>query len=169
MEKIIDLPFIAKKIAEWFPELDGRAIAIMDDDISEDAKEITLPLAMVSMNGVTPLQPVDIRQHDNLTLIEDISVEFWFKPERYPTKSGGKSPFWSYRDYLGVLSVLLHRFNDDPDFECFAIEFVSLNNGATEAAVMFELRFRLSRVWNLGDNYDKNDGKPITLTVDFGC
>lgn len=169
MEKIINLPFIANKISEWFTDLEGRSIAIMDDDITEDAKGIKLPLAMVSLNGVTPVSPVDIRQNDKVALTEEIVLEFWFNPDRYKNKDGGQSPFWSYRDYQGILIELISNFNADEDFECFEIEFVSLNNGATAAAVMFEFRFRFSRVWNLSDNYDKNDGEPISLTVNFGC
>lgn len=92
------LPELAKKAAEWFPEFNGRSLAVSEMDMDRDIKP-TLPIILVSLlkEGATHHPKT---QHVQIEQV--IILEFWVPPSRYKTESGGESPFWAYYDFESV-------------------------------------------------------------------
>lgn len=88
------LPLVAALIAESFPELNGRALAVTEAVITP-ANLPTLPLVIVA--------PLTQTFSDNggyrLPTQEEFMLEFWLKPEREQTATGGETPFWTYYEY----------------------------------------------------------------------
>lgn len=174
MEDRITLPYIAAKVATWFPELEGRAVAVMDDDITATTAP-TLPMAMVMLNNIATVGAGDIQTVAKLDLIQDIAIEFWFSPDRYK-KIDRKtdSPFWAYRDFYSLMDRLIVGMRDDFS-DLGSIEFVSMEPGTTELAVMFEFRFRITSAWCEPENCDIKNPDSIVITAcvlpfnDCGC
>lgn len=175
MEDIrITLPYIGQKVDEWFPELEGRSVAVMDDDITSTSAP-SLPMAMIMLNNISTVGAIDIQTGQELKLIQDVSIEFWFKPTRYKKEDGeSDSPFWAWRDFYPILDRLTAGFiNDFPDTA--SIEFVSMEPGTTELAVMFEFRFRITSTWCPPENCDIKNPDSIVITAcvlpfnDCGC
>jgi hypothetical protein len=104
------LPQLADAIAEWFPELGGRALAVSEVTITKQNVP-TLPLAMVAFARGTGDQSTT--SHQPIFNMEDaFVVEFWLEPARYKNRSGGETPFWSYYDYEAIRDTLLQNLAD---------------------------------------------------------
>src|SRR5262245_5007368 len=117
MEEVImplSMPEIAAEVAKLFPELEGRAIAAMDYEISEEHVP-TWPLAVVVAGAVGVGSNNWRNGSGNMEIYDDFQIEFWLKPERYKTKDGGESPFWAYYDYPSMLNRLLAGLLDVAD------------------------------------------------------
>src|SRR5262245_60340890 len=99
------LPSLAKDIATWFPELEGRSIAVSDAKISRQNMP-TLPLVMVSfaheLVGATATASVNLSQRGEFEVIDEFVVEFWLKPSRIVKDNSVETPFWSFYDYEAI-------------------------------------------------------------------
>lgn len=101
------LPALAEAIAEWFPELGGRSLAVSEVTVSKENIP-TLPLVMVAYVRGTGDQTTNTQQ--SIFNMEDaFVVEFWLEPARYKKKDGGETPFWSYYDYEAIRDTLLEN------------------------------------------------------------
>jgi hypothetical protein len=89
------LPALAKAIAVWFPELQGRSLPVSDYHITRENVP-TLPLVMLYLDreigncsvGTNRIEPE-----------EQFMVEFRFAPMRYLTSTNSETPFWAFYDY----------------------------------------------------------------------
>lgn len=154
------LPAVAKEIALWFPELDGRALAVVSPDIITKENIPTLPLAMVGFARSTSNAP--LRSHVEEISIEDLFVvEFWLKTERYKNAKG-ETPFWSYYPYEWIRDTLLTNFARQqglwPGGE--RVAYRSLLVGADPFAVTLTFGFASIRQW-CPDR--KDPGQPFTI------
>lgn len=104
------LPELAKHIALWFPELDGRAIAVADAKITRQNMP-TLPLVMLcfanELPGAAQTSAINISQRSQFELVDEFVIEFWLQPNRYVKEDNVESPFWSYYDYEAIRNRLL--------------------------------------------------------------
>jgi hypothetical protein len=98
------LPALAEQLAEWFPELNGRALAVSEVSITKDNVP-TLPLAMAafirSTANPSPSNP------EMFEVVDTFIVDFWLEPARYKKANGTETPFWSYYDYEAIRNKLL--------------------------------------------------------------
>lgn len=99
------IPNLVQQIAQWFPDLQGRCIAVSDAEITKENMPTQLPLAIVGLQKIMFTPTAKTGRKPEIT--EDILVQFWMKPERYKKKGGTESPFWSYYDYDKILDRLV--------------------------------------------------------------
>lgn len=99
------LPALAAAVAEWFPDLGGRSIAVSEAEITKDNVP-TLPLAMVALvheeNGQRTTQ-----SNIDPELTETIALQFWIAPARYKRADNSESPFWAFYDYETLRDKLM--------------------------------------------------------------
>jgi hypothetical protein len=98
------LPTLAEAVAEWFPELGGRSLAVSEVTINKQNIP-TLPLAMVAFARGTGEGTKNNRYVFDMA--DAFVIEFWLQPERYKKKDGSTTPFWSYYDYEAIRDTLL--------------------------------------------------------------
>ncbi|MEY9493748.1 hypothetical protein [Bradyrhizobium elkanii] len=99
------LPALANAIAEWFPLLKGRSIAVADATITRENVP-TLPLVAVVFISSTGDQ-LRRSYSEQFKIIDEFAVQFWMKPERYTDAHGNETPFWSYYPYEYIRDKLL--------------------------------------------------------------
>lgn len=139
------LPALADAIAEWFPELGGRALAVSEVTVNKENIP-TLPLAMVAFVRGTGDQSTGSRQ--TIFNLEDaFIIEFWLEPARYKKKDGSQTPFWSYYDYEAIRDTLLENMSrwEAPHGERPA--YRGLNIEADELAVTLTFAFVAAMRW----------------------
>lgn len=98
------LPALAEAIAEWFPELGGRALAVSEVTVTKENIP-TLPLVMVAFARSMSEPPYSPAR--TFEIYDTFVVEFWLEPARYKKANGSETPFWSYYDYEAVRDTLL--------------------------------------------------------------
>lgn len=160
------LPALAAAIATWFPELEGRSVAVSEADITKENIP-TLPLVMVAFAKGVSEQPANSAQF-SIIMADQIIIEFWMEPSRYKKANGSETPFWSYYDYEAIRNVLLSNVInwEGPNHERFA--YRALNIDATPLAVVLTFTFAVTFKWCVDDAVVERclpstdiDGKPI--------
>lgn len=138
------LPTLAEALAEWFPELGGRALAVSEVTVSKENIP-TLPLAMVAFVRGTGDQTSSNRYIFNME--DAFVIEFWLEPARYKKKDGSMTPFWSYYDYEAIRDNLLAHLAawDYPGSE--RIVYRGLNIEADALAVTLTFAFVANFRW----------------------
>lgn len=91
------LPALAAAIAEWFPEFNGRALAVSEIDEITKQNLPTLPLAVVALIRETSKHAY--QSNGRIEMIEEFIIEMNFDPNKYQLEDGSESPFWSYYNY----------------------------------------------------------------------
>lgn len=154
------LPALAEEIKLWFPELEGRALAVSEAEITKENVP-TLPLVMVAFARSVSSQPANSAQF-SIQMSDQIVVEFWMEPSRYKRQNGTETPFWSYYDYEAIRNVLLsHMVNwEGPAGERFAYREMRIE--ATPLAVVLTFMFLATFKWCADDTTEPPDGEPIT-------
>jgi hypothetical protein len=104
-EKQRFLPALAEQLALWFPELNGRALAVSEVSITKDNVP-TLPLAMAAFIRSTA-DPPRVSNTDIFEITDTFIVDFWLEPARYKKTNGTETPFWSYYDYEAIRDTLI--------------------------------------------------------------
>lgn len=103
------LPALANAIADWFPQLEGRSLAVSEVEITKENLP-TLPLAMVAFikgEGAPPSRS----RNEMFDLTDTFVVEFWMKPEKYQRADGSETPFWTYYPYDSIRDTLLKNLS----------------------------------------------------------
>jgi hypothetical protein len=101
------LPALAEAIAEWFPELEGRSLAVSEAAITKENVP-KLPLVMTAFVR-SEANPTTKSRAEMYDVTEALVVEFWLEPARYKKANGSETPFWSYYDYEAIMETLLAR------------------------------------------------------------
>lgn len=155
------IPSLAKAIAEWFPELEGRSIAVSEVEPFSDKTNVpTLPLAVVALvteNNSTPSSNGATR----ITIEDDILVQFIFKPVKYNREGGAETPFFAFYDYEAIRDKLLAGLKNWRTPRQGSIGFRSLDVESDEFAVYIAIRLRTSENWCKPDA----DTKPCDMLV----
>ena len=131
------LPTLAAKIAEWFPELNGRAIAVSEAEITKENIP-GLPLVMVAFAKSVSEHPTNAA-HYSIQMTDTIVVEFWMEPSRYKRQNGSETPFWSYYDYESIRNILLSNIInwDGPNNERFGYRSMTIEADALAVVLTF--------------------------------
>lgn len=169
------LPTVARCVAEWFPSLKGRAVALTEADINASNRP-TLPFALVAPNRTdTVAAQADSRvTGTTIGMQDDFIIELWYPVERFTINSDKandpsiEKPFWAYYPYEKIRDYLItkmYRESAQPGRESWGISFVSLDIDADPQAVVLTFRFMRSYKWcPLADVDDEPE--PITLTFE---
>jgi len=133
------LPALAEAIKEWFPELEGRALAVSDMTITKENTP-TLPLVLTAFVRSTANPP--LRNHYEQFPIDDVFiVEFWMKPVRQKRADGSETPFWTYYPYEYVRDKLLTHLVEWTPPNKERIAYRALNVMADHFAVVLSFQF----------------------------
>lgn len=149
----------AAAIAEWFPELGGRAFAVSEVDPFDNKTNIpTLPVAVVALVRETYNHNWRGRTTE-FDFITNFVVEFMLPPSRIQRANGSETPFWSFYDYKKIRDGLLSNF---PKWEHGGgIEFVSMDQEADPLAVYISFSFNRHARWCADP---EEDPKPVPVT-----
>lgn len=140
------LPALAAEIAEWFPELGGRALAVSNVEVTK-ANVPTLPLVMVAFARSESNQPARSSTNE-FTVVDFIVVEFWLEPEQYRRMDGSATPFWSYYPYEEIRDRLLSHtayWHGPQDKHILAYRALGIN--ADQFAVTLTFTFEVRMQW----------------------
>lgn len=146
---------VAADIAAWFPELNGRSLAVSDAQITKQNLP-NLPLVMVAFANEAPgyvnpsrqtASPVNLSQTDTINLRDDFVVEYWLKPVRYVRADNTESPFWNYFDYQAIRDRLLSGFIGYRGPLGERIWYAGLNVVSDEYATVLTFTFQAQFTW----------------------
>jgi len=153
------LPALAEQLALWFPELNGRALAVSEVSITKDNVP-TLPLALVAFTRSTADPPAR-SNHEMFEIGDAFIVDFWLEPARYKKVNGTETPFWSYYDYEAIRDTLLANIArwDAPGGELIAYRGLTIE--AEQLAVTLTFTFAATFRWCAPKRTDR--GEPFTI------
>lgn len=136
------LPALADEIKKWFQDLNGRAIAVSDYDITK-LNVPTLPLVAVALKRSVGDQATQNYQ-PTFRLTEEVLIQFWLEPMRFKRKDGSEAPFWTWYDYESVRETLISNLSrwDAPHGAHFAYRKTDI--AADELAVTLTFTFLAS-------------------------
>lgn len=132
------IPALALAVAEWFPELKGRALPVSEAKITRENMP-KLPLCMVSL-----LREMGnhIVQTGRIEPQEFIVVEFWFEPTRYTNGKGGETPFWAFYDYDLLRDRLVTQLKNWISPRGDRLEYFSLEIDSDQYATVITFNLR---------------------------
>lgn len=152
------LPALANAIADWFPLLRGRSIAVADATITRENVP-TLPLVAVVFVASVGEQ-LRRSQSSQFKVTDSFAVQFWMKPERYTDSHGNETPFWSYYPYEYIRDKLLSNLVRWPTPNGEHIAYLGMNVQADAMAVTLTFHFAATFDWCADDN---ETGEPFTI------
>lgn len=153
-----NVPAIAKLLRARFPELEQRAFAIMEADLTKENMP-NLPLAFVALLGLAAEnQSNDVKTP--LDLLETICIEFWFEPKTYKLMNGGVSPFYAYQPYDKIMERLFAALNGFFTPVKKGVRFISMSTSSDEFALM--ISFKVSIKWRWCAEMD-DEANPIRI------
>jgi hypothetical protein len=139
------LPALAMAIAEWFPELGGRAMAVSESTVTKENIP-TLPLVVTAFVRSVGDQSDKSRQ-SQFEIVDHFIVEFWLPPEKYKRANGTEAPFWSYYNYEAIRDKLLTHMATWQAPRSARIAYRTLNTEADHLAVTLTFNFIASINW----------------------
>lgn len=140
------LPQLARLVAEWFPELDGRAIAVTEIDKITPDNRPTLPIAILAFNRELSEHPYKGNRSPILT--DDFVIEFWFAVKKYAKKDKSQSPFWQYFPVEAYRTKLLgYILRESKRHDDWGIQYISMDLTTDPQAVMLTFRFNRNYMW----------------------
>ena len=141
------LPALAEKIAEWFPELGGRAMAVSESAVTKENIP-TLPLAVTAFVRAVGEQSQTTRQ-SQYEIVDHFIVEFWLPSEKYQRANGSDAPFWSYYNYEAIRDKLLTKMAAWQPPRNARIAFRALDTEADHLAVTMTFGFVAAINWRV--------------------
>lgn len=132
------LPALAAQISIWFPELEGRAIAVSEESVTKENMP-TLPVCTVALLRETGNDNVAT---DDIQPEEEFFVSFWFKPVRYTRADGSDTPFWAYYDYETLRDRFLTQLKNWRSPRNEPIKYMELTVQSDHFAVIVTFRLR---------------------------
>ena len=148
------LPALAEQLAQWFPETNGRALAVSEVSITKDNVP-TLPLVMVAFIRST----AESNNHSNLDdfeITDTFIVDFWLEPARYKKSNGTETPFWSYYDYEQIRDTLLAKMGRWVAPGCEFISYRGMTVEAEPLAVTLTFTFMAYFRWKAPRVFDED-------------
>lgn len=167
------LPKVATWVADWFPDLEGRAVAVTDGDITK-ANRPTLPFSLVALNreDATPATSSSRSGDGNIEIVEDFIIELWFKVERFTlagsqVEAGVEKPFWAYYPTESIrnrlVSKMYRTFSDSANKSLGSISYTSMDIAADPQAVVLTFRFSRTYIWCPMDD-EEDEEVPFVLS-----
>lgn len=136
------IPALAAELALWFPEMEGRFIAVSEIEPFDNATNVpTLPIGFVAL--VTEKGTGS----GSITLDDDILVHFAFEPVKYKTPDGADTPFFAFYNYEPTRDKLLTFTQNWRTPRGGGLLFKSMDVEATPFAVYITFRFSAPFKW----------------------
>lgn len=170
------LPQVAEWVAEWFPELEQRSVAVTDGEITK-ANRPTLPFSLTALNreDATPATASSRSGDGNIEIVEDFIVELWLKVERFTLEgakleAGVEKPFWAYYPTTSLrnrmVSKMYRAFSDSANKSLGSISYTSMDIAADPQAVVLTFRFSRTYIWcPLHDEEDEEEPFVLSFTA----
>lgn len=137
---------LAASLAEWFPELGGRSIAVSEVMPFKDKANVpTLPIAVTALVSETGDQSAN--GGGSITLTPDVMIMFMFEPVKYSRGDGNILPFFAFYDYEALRNKLLHHLMEWRTPHNGGISYRSLDVESDEFAVYISFRLRVTEKW----------------------
>jgi hypothetical protein len=164
------LPALANAIAGWFPELNGRALAVSEVRPFSDKTNIpTLPLAIVALlsekgnatkNGI-----------NGLVTTSEVLIQFVYTSHKYKDATGtSDTPFYAFYDYESVRDRLLTGLQNWRSPRKSVARFDALDVESDEYAVYISIKIMIETKWcDQSSDTDPciHDTQPVT-NITFG-
>lgn len=160
------LPAVAARMREFFPELQGRALAVTEAEITKDNVP-SLPLSMVAPLRQTFTQPNGGRR---LSVVEEFVIEVWLPPARIKGNSG-ETPFWSYYEYNEFRNKMFTVFSTWRSPQNGTVAFIGMDVESNYLATA--LTFRMAATYDVCPSSEEvercqvtghKDGEPAQIT-----
>ena len=139
-------PALASAIRGWFPELNGRSIAVSEIDPISKTNMPKLPICFVALmkevgNGSGS------GSNAKATPEELLMVSFVFEPERYQREDGGESPFWAFFDYDSLRDRLLTFLLGWKTPRGARLNYFGLDVESDSFAILINFQFKHNFTW----------------------
>lgn len=156
------LPSLAQAISGWFPELNGRALAVSEVAPFKDKTNVpSLPLAIVAL--VSEKASESKHGINGLQTKSDVLVQFVYESQRYKDSTGiNDTPFYAYYDYESVRDRFLSGLTNWRTPRGAVVAFNALDVESDEYAVYISIRLSVSEKWcDQSEDYD-----PCAATIE---
>lgn len=138
---------LSEAVAEWFPELEGRAFPVSEVDPFNNKTSVpTLPVAVVALVGEANGQATGSGS-SRIEIQDDVLVQFIFKPVKYQREDGQDSPFFAFYDYENIRDRFILGLRQWRTPRGGSVTFNTLDVESDEFAVYIALRLRTSENW----------------------
>lgn len=137
---------LATDLAKWFPDLQGRAIAVSEVDALDNKTNMpTLPICIVALIGELGVAP----KHGGgrVELIQDVIIQFMYKPVKYNRADGAETPFYAFYDYEPLRNRLLTFLYKYRTPRNGGFSYQSMDVSSDEFAVHITFRYKTSEDW----------------------
>lgn len=156
------LPDLAAKIAVWFPELNGRSLAVSEIAITRENMP-TLPICIL---GIVRGDLTHVWQNSNgqLKIADDFVAEFMLETVRHKRLNGSETPFWAFYDYEALRNKFFKHLvrYEGPSGE--RIEAISMEVESDQYATTISFRLKSHIIWADCDAEDDPlDGHPTSV------
>lgn len=143
------LPALARQLNVWFPELEGRALAVSEVEPFDNKTNVpTLPVAVVAMiSGTNTNAGAGAGGNAQVTLADDLLVQFVYEPVKYKREDGADTPFYAFYDYESTRDRLITGLKGWRTPRGGSVSYVSLEVESDEFAVYMAFRLRTSERW----------------------
>ena len=140
------IPALALAIADAFPELGGRSIAVSEiQPFDAQTNFPNLPIAVTALLSEKADQSVN--GGGQIRLSPDVIVEFILDPVKYTLEDGQSSPFFAYYDYESLRDRMLVLTKIWRTPRNGAISYRGMDLSSDEFAVYVAFRFSIHEIW----------------------
>lgn len=168
MEEPVVSPMLmsfAKMVAEQFPILKGRSIAVSEVDLFKNKTDVpSLPLAFSALLSETSDQKASGGQFN---IQQEILLQFMFESVKYTGEGGADTPFFAFYDYEAIRDRLLTVAAKWRTPRGGGLRYKSLDVSSDTMAVFIAFKFVVTEVWSLACNGlpDDGGGGPYLVTI----
>ena len=136
---------MADNLAEWFPEVNGRSIAVSEIEFIDDRSNLpTLPIIATAL--VTE-QGQQSQTGGKITINDDVLIHFIFEPVKYTRADGGDTPFYAFYDYERIRDTLLEHMQNYRTPRGGSLAYRTMDVESDERAVYIAFRFMTEEKW----------------------
>lgn len=153
---------LSAKIAEWFPDLGGRAFAVSEVNPFDKQNDVpSLPVAVVGL--LTEQGAQGKFGGSRITLNAQVMLQFIFEPLKYKRQDGAATPFYAFYDYEAIRNRLLSNLVKWRTPLGGAITYQAMDVESDEFAVYISFRLLINEEWCAIDL--ESDEQPFQFTI----
>lgn len=133
----------ARHVAEWFPELRGRSIAVSEvEPFKDKTNRPRLPMAVTALIGEQNTS-TGAGGATAINIQSDVLLQFIFEPEKYKDSQNRDTPFFAFYDYERLRNHLLDciRQYRSPDNHSIAYRTLDIDSDEFAVYIAFRLVF----------------------------
>lgn len=155
---------LAALIADRFPELGGRSIAVSEVDPFNNKTNVpTLPIAVTALLGETATSSK--YGGGKIELTQDVMAHFIFEPVKYSRADGAESPFFAFYDYEAMRDRMIAATMKWRSPRGASLAYVALDVESDEFAVYLTFKFRATETWCADRVPPEEEPRAFTITA----